>query len=138
MSLPADLRFIFQHPMPYTALPVGHEQYPSTWVEFPNTFYDPPTGYALWQRYWDEVILADQLGLDVMITEHHATAHNLNASASVTAAAVIPRTERAKIYMAGSQITLQYPSRLAEEYAMLDVISQGRLVVCLPLGFGQE
>src|SRR5918912_1301764 len=38
----------------------------------------------------------------------------------------------------GSLITIQYPNRLAEEYAMLDVLSGGRLEVAFPFGTGME
>ncbi|MBV9324947.1 MAG: LLM class flavin-dependent oxidoreductase [Chloroflexi bacterium] len=139
MSLPADLQFIFMHSMPYTALPDNHAEYASTWVDFPNTMYDPERGRALWQQYLDEVVLADQLGYDgVMLTEHHSTTHSMNSSCSVTASAVIARTSRIRLYVAGTPINLEFPNRLAEEYAMLDVLSGGRLVCSFPLGTGME
>jgi len=38
----------------------------------------------------------------------------------------------------GTPPNLEYPNRLAEEYAMLDVMSRGRLEVAFPLGTGME
>lgn len=137
--LPPDLQFILLEQMPYTALREGHEAYDSTWVDLPNTFFDPDAAADLWEGYAREIQLAEQGGFDgVMITEHHATTHNMNASASVAAATLIPRTQRIKLYMAGVPITLVHPNRLAEEYAMLDVLSRGRLVCAFPLGVGME
>ena len=54
------------------------------------------------------------------------------------AAAIIPQIKNAKICVWGTPPNLEYPNRLAEEYAMLDVISQGRLEVAFPLGTGME
>lgn len=137
--LPADLQFILLEQMPYTDLRPGHEQYPSTWVDLPNEYCEPEVAADLWDGYLREVAFAEVSGFDgVMITEHHSTAHNMNASASVAAASVIQRTTRIKVYMAGVPITLINPNRLAEEYAMLDVLSRGRLVCAFPLGVGQE
>ncbi|MBV9600854.1 MAG: LLM class flavin-dependent oxidoreductase [Chloroflexi bacterium] len=137
--LPADLQFVLLEQMPYTDLRRGHEQYPSTWVDLPNAFCEPEVAARLWDGYMGEVMLAEQGGFDgVMITEHHSTSHNMNSSASVAAASLIPRTSRIKLFMAGVPITLINPNRLAEEYAMLDVLSRGRLVCAFPLGVGQE
>ena len=47
-------------------------------------------------------------------------------------------TKRAKICVFGTPISLTYPHRLAEEYAMLDVMSGGRLECAFPLGTGME
>ena len=46
--------------------------------------------------------------------------------------------KRAKICVWGTPPNLEYPNRLAEEYAMLDVLSGGRLEVAFPLGTGME
>ena len=43
-----------------------------------------------------------------------------------------------KICIFGTPVNLELPSRVAEEYAMLDVLSGGRLEIALPLGTGME
>jgi len=60
------------------------------------------------------------------------------AAPNLIAAAVIPQIKNAKICVWGTPPNLEYPNRLAEEYAMLDVMSEGRLEVAFPLGTGME
>jgi alkanesulfonate monooxygenase SsuD/methylene tetrahydromethanopterin reductase-like flavin-dependent oxidoreductase (luciferase family) len=132
-------RFNFMHFMPYVHLPENHKDYKSLWVDFPNKYYDPQKGHALYQRYFKELVLADELGFDaVVMNEHHNTSYSMMANPNLTAAALIPQIKRAKICVWGTPPNLTYPNRLAEEYAMLDVMSQGRLEVAFPLGTGME
>ena len=134
-----SVRFDFMHFMPYVHLPENHKDYKSTWVDFPNKYYDPKKGHALYQRYLSELVIADQVGFDaVVVNEHHNTAYSMMAAPNLIAAAVIPQIKNAKICVWGTPPNLEYPNRLAEEYAMLDVMSEGRLEVAFPLGTGME
>ena len=109
------------------------------WVDFPNRLYDPVKGHALYTRYLSEYVLADKLGFDgLVVNEHHSTAYSMMPACSLIAAALIPQTQRAKICVFGTPVNLEYPNRLAEEYAMLDVMSGGRLELAFPLGTGME
>ena len=133
------VRFDFMHFMPYVHLPENHKDYKSTWVDFPNKYYDPKKGHALYQRSLSELVIADQVGFDaVVVNEHHNTAYSMMAAPNLIAAAVIPQIKNAKICVWGTPPNLEYPNRLAEEYAMLDVMSEGRLEVAFPLGTGME
>jgi alkanesulfonate monooxygenase SsuD/methylene tetrahydromethanopterin reductase-like flavin-dependent oxidoreductase (luciferase family) len=139
VTMSGTVRFDFMHFMPYVHLPDNHKDYKSTWVDFPNKYYDPKKGYALYQRYLSELVIADQVGFDaVVVNEHHNTAYSMMAAPNLIAAAVIPQIKNAKICVWGTPPNLEYPNRLAEEYAMLDVMSQGRLEVAFPLGTGME
>ncbi len=134
-----DLQFYAMHFMPYTYLPPDHKKYASVWVDFSNKFYDPEKGHALYHRYIDELVLADRLGFDALVVnEHHNTAYSMMPACSLIAAALIRETKNAKICCFGTPINLEYPNRLAEEYAMLDVMSGGRLEIAFPLGTGME
>ena len=83
--------------------------------------------------------MGDKLGFDgLVVNEHHSTFYSLMPSCSIIAGALIARTKQAKICVFGTPITLTYPHRLAEEYAMLDVMSGGRLECAFPLGTGME
>ncbi len=107
--------------------------------DFPNKFYDPEKGHELYNRYIGELVLADQLGYDgLVVNEHHNTAYSMMPACSLIAATLIPQTKQAKICVFGTPINLEYPNRLAEEYAMLDVMSKGRLEIAFPLGTGME
>lgn len=132
-------RFNFMHFMHYVHLPENHKDYKSLWVDFSNRHYDPHKGYTLYQRYIKELALADELGYDaVVLNEHHNTVYSMMANPNLIAALILPQIKRAKICVWGVPPNLTYPNRLAEEYAMLDVLSQGRLEVAFPLGTGME
>ncbi len=134
-----SVRFDFMHFMHYLHLPENQKEFHSVWVDFPNKFYDPEKGRKLYGRYLDELILADRLGFDaIVVNEHHNTAYSMMAAPNLVAAALIPQTTNAKICVWGTPPNLEYPNRLAEEYAMLDVMSHGRLEVAFPLGTGME
>ena len=132
-------RFDFIHFMHYVHLPENQKEFPSLWVDFPNKYFDPEKGYSLYQRYLSELVLADKLGFDaIVVNEHHNTAYSMMPAPNLIAASLIPQVRNAKICVWGTPPNLEYPNRLAEEYAMLDVLSQGRLEVAFPLGTGME
>jgi alkanesulfonate monooxygenase SsuD/methylene tetrahydromethanopterin reductase-like flavin-dependent oxidoreductase (luciferase family) len=138
MSDPS-LKFYFMTFMPYADLPPDHEKHDSMWVDFSNRHFDAATARAFYERYLDELVLAEKVGFDGMvINEHHATTYSMMPAPNLVAAALAQRTSRAKICVWGTPPNLEYPNRLAEEYAMLDVMSNGRLEVAFPLGTGME
>ena len=138
MGLVDEAEFHFFHFFPYTDLPADHREYESLWVDFPNSNYDPQVGHDLYQRYLSEMVLADELGFDgLILNEHHNTQYSMNPAPNLTAAALIPQT-KSWINVFGTPPNLGYPNRLAEEYAMLDVMSGGRLRIAFPLGTGME
>jgi alkanesulfonate monooxygenase SsuD/methylene tetrahydromethanopterin reductase-like flavin-dependent oxidoreductase (luciferase family) len=134
-----DLQFYSMHFMPYVHLPPDQEKYDSLWVDFSNKHYDPKKGYELYQRYFREMVLADELGYDgLVVNEHHNTEYSMMPVCTAAAAALISMTRRAKICVFGVPVNFVMPNRLAEEYAMLDVMSGGRLEIAFPLGTGME
>jgi alkanesulfonate monooxygenase SsuD/methylene tetrahydromethanopterin reductase-like flavin-dependent oxidoreductase (luciferase family) len=134
-----NVRFDFIHFMHYVHLPENQKDFRSLWVDFPNKHFDPQLGLALYQRYLSELVLADKLGFDaIVVNEHHNTAYSMMPAPNLIAAALIPQTRHARICVWGTPPNLEYPNRLAEEYAMLDVLSNGRLEVAFPLGTGME
>jgi len=139
VAMSGNVRFNFMHFLPYVHLPENHKEFKSLWVDFSNKYYDPKRGHTLYQRYLSELVLADRLGFDaIVVNEHHNTAYSMMAAPNLIASAIIPQTRNAKICVWGTPPNLEYPNRLAEEYAMLDVMSEGRLEVAFPLGTGME
>ncbi len=106
----------------------------------PNKFFDAPTGARLLNEYIDEKILCDELGFDgLMLNEHHGTPFCMGAVMDVEAAVLARATKRAKIVLLGNPIpTVANPLRMAEELAMIDMISGGRLVPGWVRGAGSE
>src|SRR5262249_28336833 len=110
------------------------------WVWVENSLYDPERGHALYNRYLDELEYVEQLGFDgVCINEHHQNAYGNMFSPNLIAAALARCISRVKIAVLGNALSLYDPStRVAEEWAMLDVISGGRLICGMVLGGGFE
>jgi alkanesulfonate monooxygenase SsuD/methylene tetrahydromethanopterin reductase-like flavin-dependent oxidoreductase (luciferase family) len=128
------------HLMPYQGLPQDHlESMDSTWVTLSNAVFDPARGHVLYQRYIDELVAYDRAGFDgVCVNEHHQTAYGLMPAPNVIAAVLIPQTS-CQIAILGNALPLRdHPLRVAEEVAMLDVISGGRIISGFVRGIGAE
>jgi alkanesulfonate monooxygenase SsuD/methylene tetrahydromethanopterin reductase-like flavin-dependent oxidoreductase (luciferase family) len=127
--------------MPYADLDleVGRK-HGTVWVNLPNSNFDPAKGHKLYNRYLDELEYGEELGFDtIAVNEHHQTAYGLMPSPIVTASALARRTKRAKIAILGSALPLrEHPLTIAEEHAMIDVISGGRLISGFVRGIGAE
>ena len=106
----------------------------------PNTYFDPVKGHELYNRYLDELELAAELGFDgISVNEHHQNAYGLMPSPIVMAAALARRTKTAKIAILGNAFGLrEHPLTLAEEHAMIDVLTGGRLITGMVRGIGAE
>jgi alkanesulfonate monooxygenase SsuD/methylene tetrahydromethanopterin reductase-like flavin-dependent oxidoreductase (luciferase family) len=137
----SKLTFHYFHLMPWPDLPADFdENYDSAWVTLPNSNYDPIKGHALYNRYLDELERADKLGWDsVIVNEHHQNAYGTMPSPNIMAAVLTQRVKRAKIGIVGNALPLHDdPLRVAEEIAMLDVISGGRIISGFVRGTGME
>jgi alkanesulfonate monooxygenase SsuD/methylene tetrahydromethanopterin reductase-like flavin-dependent oxidoreductase (luciferase family) len=135
------MQYYFFHLMSWPYLPETFEKdFDSAWVWVPNRLYDPQRGHDLYREYIDTLSYADELGFDgVCVNEHHQTAYGLMPSPNLIAAALTQRTRRCKIAVIGNALPLYNPPlRVAEEFAMLDVLSGGRLVAGMVIGGGPE
>jgi alkanesulfonate monooxygenase SsuD/methylene tetrahydromethanopterin reductase-like flavin-dependent oxidoreductase (luciferase family) len=135
------VKFVFFHLMPYPYLPDDFdERYSTPSLTFPNKHFDRDIGHGLYHRYLDELEYADRLGFDgIAVNEHHQSAYGLMPSPNIMAAALARRTERAQIMVLGNQIGIRgNPLRVAEEIAMLDHLTGGRVVSGFVRGIGWE
>jgi alkanesulfonate monooxygenase SsuD/methylene tetrahydromethanopterin reductase-like flavin-dependent oxidoreductase (luciferase family) len=135
------VKFSFFHLMPYPYLPDDFdEKYESSALTYPNANFDPKLGSALYARYLDELEYADQVGFDgIAVNEHHQSAYGLMPSPNLMAAALTRRTTNARIMVLGNAIGIRgNPIRVAEEIAMLDLMSGGRVDSGFVRGIGWE
>jgi alkanesulfonate monooxygenase SsuD/methylene tetrahydromethanopterin reductase-like flavin-dependent oxidoreductase (luciferase family) len=102
----------------------------SAWITCPNELYDPKIGHGLYRDYLDQLVHTEALGFDgIGLNEHHQTPYCGMPSPNIVASALIQRTTTARICVLGNALPLYDPPlRVAEEYAMLDVMSGGRLM----------
>ena len=131
--------FVF-HLMPWDRLLDDFELCDSSAWTLPNSTYQPQHGHELYNRYLDELLLAEDLGFDgACVNEQHQTAYGTVPSPNLVAAIMARQTRRLKIGVLGNALPLYNPpTRLAEELAMIDVISNGRLVAGLGMGGGPD
>jgi len=115
-------------------------KYPSLRLEFPNRFFNPAIAASNYQRYLDEYEFADQAGFDgLMINEHHSTPSCVNVSANMTAGILARTTRNAKLLILGNILPIQdNPVQMAEQVAMADLISGGRVLSGFVRGVGVE
>jgi len=125
------MKICFFHLMPYRFLPDDFEnRYRSVWVDVPHSLYDPEKTSRLYHEFLDELEFAEQAGFDgLCVNEHHNNAYGLMPSPNLMAATLTRRTSRAAIIVLGNSLAAYNPPlRVAEEFAMLDLLSGGRLV----------
>ena len=135
------VRFFYFHLMPWPHLPADFDRrHDSAWVTLSNRHYDPERGHGLYNEYLDEMERAETLGYDgVGVNEHHQSAYGTMPAPNLMAAALVRRTARAKIAILGNALPLRdHPLRVAEEIALLDVLSGGRIISGFVRGIGCE
>ena len=134
------------HLMPHRELPDDFtKRYSSVWVE--PEFHDlatPEQAGRFYNETLDELIFAARAGLDgVCVNEHHQNAYGFFVNPNIMGGVLARATnelalETAIIQMGATLPTSQPPIRVAEEYAVIDCISGGRLVAGLPLGSAMD
>ena len=99
----------------------------------PGSGIPNPTLYA---QVLEQVAFADQLGFDlVWLTEHHFVDDGYLPSFAVVAGAIAARTSRVRISTDIALAPFHHPLRLAEDLAVLDNLSGGRMELGLGLAY---
>ena len=138
------MQLVSFHLMPYRPLDmVERHKHRAGWVVLPNSLYDPKKGADEYASYIDQLTYAEELGFDVVaVNEHHQTAYGLMPAPNLIASALIQRTKKVKIAILGRALPLvNNPINIAEEFAMLDNLSRGRIITGFVRGmqaFGLE
>ena len=112
----------------------------ATALMFSNSHFVPVSASRLYNEYLEQYRYAEAMGFDgIMLNEHHNAPFCMQAKANIFASILAAATERVKIVILGNPLPLaENPVRLAEELAMIDMISKGRLVSGFVRGGGQE
>jgi alkanesulfonate monooxygenase SsuD/methylene tetrahydromethanopterin reductase-like flavin-dependent oxidoreductase (luciferase family) len=111
---------------------------PAQWPVPPGA-YDPDTGAEAYQGMVERVQYAEELGFDwVSLSEHHYSPRILTPNIAVSGAYVAARSKKIKIALLGPIVSQSNPVQVAEEMAMLDTLSNGRLVFGMLRGTTNE
>ena len=128
------MRFSYTHHMPYTGVTEAGQDWPVA-----NKQFDPQLGVDMFNRYVEDKIYAEQAGFDwIGSNEHHFSPYGMMPNPNLVGAIVAHRTQRVGILQSGNIVPILNPIRVAEEYAMLDVISGGRLIAGFMRGIPHE
>ncbi|MDB5371594.1 MAG: luciferase family protein [Belnapia sp.] len=131
------MKLMWFHLMPYTELPEDfREAHPSVWVDIHSSLFDPKRAHLMYNDFMDELEYAADCGYDaICVNEHHSNGYGLMPSPNLIASTLARRTRDVPICVLGNSLALYNPpTRVAEEFAMLDVISGGRLIAGFPVG----
>jgi alkanesulfonate monooxygenase SsuD/methylene tetrahydromethanopterin reductase-like flavin-dependent oxidoreductase (luciferase family) len=131
---------------PYRFMPAGFEDggVPSVVSTPYGRLVEPGRLFDSYRWFVDEMLAALRAGFDgVAVTEHGQTSYDMtpnpNLPAAILANAIrVERPEAALIVLGRSLGKTREPLRIAEEYAMLDCLSGGRLVAGLPVGHSYD
>lgn len=128
------MKFNFFHLMPYP----DYDKLPHEWPVSTHGI-DSTRIQALYNEYIDEMVDAENYGFDwVGCNEHHFSPYGLMSNPNLIAGALARQTSKAKIAIVGNLLPLLNPIRVAEEYAMIDVMSGGRLIAGFLRGIPHE
>src|SRR5262245_57830149 len=105
----------------------------------PRRHFKPEVAVRTYEEHLTAWEAMDRLGFDgVGFNEHHTSPYGLMNSPNLMAASAAQRTRRIKLLIYGNLLPLHDPLRLAEELAMLDCLSNGRIVSGFARGIPRE
>jgi alkanesulfonate monooxygenase SsuD/methylene tetrahydromethanopterin reductase-like flavin-dependent oxidoreductase (luciferase family) len=121
----------------YTKLPPDYGQtVRSSWVTAPTGVADPLQIGRDYHMYIRLMQGADKLGWDgLLLNEHHQTSMAMTPSPNLIASVLAATTENSAVVLCGNSLALYNPpTRVAEEIAMIDCLSEGRVVAGMVFG----
>jgi alkanesulfonate monooxygenase SsuD/methylene tetrahydromethanopterin reductase-like flavin-dependent oxidoreductase (luciferase family) len=137
----AAVKLLWFHLMPYPELPEDFNRtHRSVWVDIDPALFDRGVLADCYERYIDQLVHAEACGFDgICVNEHHSNGYGLIPSPNVIASVLASRTSRAAITVLGNSVALYNPPvRVAEEMAMVDLLSRGRLISGFPVGTSMD
>ena len=105
----------------------------------PRKHFRPALAVQAYSEHLDAWARMEELGFDgIGFNEHHTSPYGLMTSPNIMAAAASQRLRRMQILIYGNLLPIHDPLRLAEELAMLDCLSNGRLISGVARGIPRE
>jgi alkanesulfonate monooxygenase SsuD/methylene tetrahydromethanopterin reductase-like flavin-dependent oxidoreductase (luciferase family) len=105
-----------------------------------NRHFDPVEGSRLYRERLEEYAYVEEMGFDgIMLNEHHTAPFCMSPRINIFAGILAAQTKRLKLVLLGNPLpVVDNPVHLAEELALVDMISGGRLVSGFVRGGGVE
>ncbi len=96
----------------------------------------PTEGGTFYDAFLEEALLGEELGFDsVWLEEHHGVRNHYWPSPLVGLAGLATRTERIRLGTDVIVLPFYHPVRVAEDVAMIDVMSNGRMILGAAIGY---
>ncbi len=127
-----------------------HTFYLLSWTDIPErdqaewpfhrVDYDRDRAKDLYENYFEQIRFTEEVGFDgVMLNEHHYSAYSMDPAPTVVASHLAAMTDELKLVFLGNVVGIRRnPIRLAEELAVLDTISGGRVIGGMAKGIPKE
>lgn len=128
----------------YRQFPGDFEKKYESCVSTPYSLTTPDNVYSSYRDFMDELMLAARSGYDgVGVTEHAQSSYDMVPNPSLIASTLAYMTEAegldVAVYPLGRSLgKSREPVKVAEEYAMIDVMSGGRLMAGFPIGLSYD
>ncbi len=118
------MKFSLMQPFPYLTAD------PPRGLPVAPRLFDPAVARESMRINWELIRRADEFGFDyISVAEHHYSSRQLSPNPVVTAAAIAQRLHHASVAILGITLPLTNPVRVAEELALLDLLTDGGLLV---------
>lgn len=128
------MKFCFFNPIPWPDLSRRPDRWP-----FPTDEFDPERCERLYRENIDQLVFAEECGFDwIGVGEDHMTAYGVVPNPLLILSVVAQRTKKVRLAVLGCPLPLLNPIRVAEELAMVDVLSNGRLIAGFIRGVPQN
>lgn len=101
--------------------------------------FNPQKCQELFDWHMESWQLAERVGFEgIFFSEHHFTAYNLSPSPNLLIAAIAQLTQRIRLGVMINVLPMHNPRRYAEECAMLDYLTHGRLEIGVGRGIDEK
>src|SRR3954447_25891513 len=137
----SGMKMMWFHLMPYPELPDDfNTTHRSVWVDIDPALFDRDVMARSYDTYIDQLVWAEDCGFDgICVNEHHQNGYGLMPSPNLIASILARSTKDVAVVLLGDSIALYNPpTRVAEEIAMLDCISRGRIIAGFPVGTSMD
>ena len=100
---------------------------------------NPRSANQLVEEIREQAVLADKLGYhSAWVGEHHFDSLGVNSRPDILLASIIPETERIRLAPAVQVLPLHHPLHVAETWATLGLISNGRVDFACGRGYDRR
>lgn len=136
------MKILMFHLMPYRQFSAHEFENPNhgLHVNIPSFLFDPEQASRYYRESLEELEFGAAVGFDgICVNEHHQMAYGMMPSPNLLLATLTRRTEDVALVTLGTSVALYNPpTRVAEEYSVLDNLSGGRVIAGFPVGTSMD